>query len=89
MSGEVLSVTVMVRLAVTDAPECVAWTEGETYVPTEVVWSVRYHRGRVWPVAVQSTTGDLTTHYGDLGDPIPDWVPRPPAGWDASLAVIS
>jgi hypothetical protein len=89
-AAEVLSVNILVRLAVTDAPECASWPDGRTHVPTEVAWSASYHNGRPWPVSVLATNGEgLTTHYGHLGDPIPDWVPRPPAGWDASLAVMS
>ncbi len=77
-----ISINLMVRLPVADAPECVSWPEGLTYVPTEVVWNAAYHHGRVWPVRAMASRGALTTHYNDA---IPDWVPRPPDGWDSNV----
>ena len=76
------AINLMIRLPVADAPECVSWPEGLTHVPTEVVWNAAYHHGRVWPVRAMAISGDLTTHYDDA---IPDWVPRPPDGWDSSV----
>ena len=77
-----ISINLMIRLPVADAPECVSWPEGLTHVPTEVVWNAAYHHGRVWPVRAMAISGAFTTHYNDA---IPDWVPRPPDGWDSSV----
>lgn len=83
----VVSVHLMVTLPVVDGPELEAWPSGKPHVPVEVAWKAGFHHGRVWPVTVMATSDGMTTHY-DAGD-IPGWVPRPPDGWDASLAVIA
>ncbi len=61
---------------------------GERFVPTLACWSATLHYTGVH--LRKSLESDLVRFCGDAYSraPIPDWVPRPPDGWDAAVVAF-
>ena len=70
-----------------DLPTFTGWN-GQRFVPALVVWRHGYHHGEDCGVEVDLYTATISTGRHFTADDAPDWVPRPPAGWDAGVAAV-
>ena len=91
--------TAGVHVALTGAPEIAADLpkQGERFVPTLAAWSAYYSAERGYirrSVAfclaeVQDGPFAILSLSGMFPDPVPEWLPAPPDGWDLSVRIAA